>query len=58
MLTLEEKIRKIELHIQTIRAVNDVLLDSITNNEYSGDGDYIVLLEIQNKNIMNITELF
>lgn len=58
MLTSEEKIREIELHIQTIRAVNDVLLDCIARADFSGDGDYLILLELQNEHLIKISELF
>lgn len=58
MQTLDEKMKEIEINIQSIRAVNDVLLDSISYSEYSGDGDYILLLELQNEHIRKITDLF
>lgn len=58
MLTYEEKMREVELHTQTIRAVNHVLLDSILYSEYAGEGDYVVLLELENEHIRKLTDLF
>lgn len=58
MLTSEEKMKKVELEMTYIRSVTNVLLDAIWNAEFSGEGDFVILLEYQKEHIRNITNLF
>lgn len=48
----------IEQNLMYIEAINKVLYDAITNTEISNNGDFLSLLEIQNKYINKIIELF
>lgn len=58
MCTEKEKLKIIEEETLYIEAINKVLYDAITHTEISNDGDYLSLLELQNKSIDKVTELF
>ncbi len=54
----KEKMRIVQDKTFYIQAINKVLYDAIMYGDLSRDCDYISLLEIQNKYINAITELF
>ncbi len=58
MLTTEQKIRIIENEMIMVSIINNVVLDAISFAEYSGEADYMILLEMQRKHILNIKKLF
>ncbi len=58
MCTDKEKFAIIEYEMLYIEAINKVLYDAIMHTEISNDGDYLSLLELQNKSIDKVTELF
>ena len=58
MCTDKEKLKIIEEETLYIEDINKVLYDAITHTEISNDGDYLSLLELQNKSIDKVTELF
>lgn len=58
MLTPEEKMKQVQLAMLDISAVNNVLIDAIQCSDYSGEGDYLVLLDVQKDAIRKITNLF
>ncbi len=58
MLTAKEKLKIVEEQTLYIEAINKVLYDAITHTEISTYGDYLSLLELQNKSLNKIIELF
>ncbi len=58
MLTAREKLKIVEEQTLYIEAINKVLYDAITHTEISTYGDYLSLLELQNKSLNKIIELF
>lgn len=58
MLTLEEKMEKIEEAIVYIDAFNNILLDALDSSQRSCECEYIILLEYQKEHIRKITNLF
>ena len=58
MLTAKEKLKRVEEQTLYIEAINKVLYDAITHTEISTYGDYLSLLELQNKSLNKIIELF
>ncbi len=58
MLTLEEKMEKIEEAMLYIEAFNNILLDSLDSSRSSCECQYIILLEYQKEHIKKITNLF
>lgn len=58
MLSEKAKLKIVETETIYIEAINKVLYDAITNTEISNNGDFLSLLEIQNKYINKIIELF
>lgn len=58
MLTAVEKLKIVEEQTLYIEAINKVLYDAITHTEISTYGDYLSLLELQNKSLNKIIELF
>lgn len=58
MLTTKEKLKIVEEQTLYIEAINKVLYDAITHTEISTYGDYLSLLELQNKSLNKIIELF
>lgn len=58
MLTAKEKLKIVEEQTLYIEAINKVLYDAITHTEISMYGDYLSLLELQNKSLNKIIELF
>lgn len=58
MLTSKEKLKIVEEQTLYIEAINKVLYDAITHTEISTYGDYLSLLELQNKSLNKIIELF
>lgn len=58
MLTAKEKLKIVEEQTLYIEAINKVLYDAITHTEISSYGDYLSLLELQNKSLNKIIELF
>ena len=54
----KEKMRIVQDKTFYIQVINKVLYDAIMYGDLSRDCDYISLLEIQNKYINAITELF
>lgn len=58
MLTTREKLKIVEEQTLYIEAINKVLYDAITHTEISTYGDYLSLLELQNKSLNKIIELF
>lgn len=58
MLTAKEKLKIVEEQTLYIEAINKVLYDAICHTEISTYGDYLSLLELQNKSLNKIIELF
>lgn len=58
MLTAKEKLKIVEEQTLYIEAINKVLYDAITHTEISTYGNYLSLLELQNKSLNKIIELF
>lgn len=58
MLTAKEKLKIVEEQTLFIEAINKVLYDAIMHTEISTYGDYLSLLELQNKSLNKIIELF
>lgn len=58
MLTAKEKLKIVEEQTLYIEAINKVLYNAITHTEISTYGDYLSLLELQNKSLNKIIELF